>query len=95
MPQICDMEQTALQERVLWSFTNPHDNQQTTKPAVLEGYSWSYVVFICLVLISEQTAISAAYNRNSLASLTEIESVYYAVRTGSLYKAVCASALNG
>jgi hypothetical protein len=42
-------------------------------------------VFMCFVWISEQTAIISLYSINSLVFITETESVYCAVRTGSLY----------
>jgi len=44
----------------------------------------SYAVFMCFVWISEQTAIISVYNINCRAFITEAESVYCAVRTGSL-----------
>ena len=47
------------------------------------------------VFISEQTATFAPYNINWLVFITEMKSVYSAVRTGSLNKAVCASSLKG
>ena len=40
---------------------------------------------MCLVWISEQTAIISLYNINWLVFITETECVYCAVRTGSLY----------
>jgi len=45
-------------------------------------------VFICFVFISEQTMISAPYNINWFVFITEMKSVYSAVRTGSLNKAI-------
>ena len=42
-------------------------------------------VFMCFVWISEQTAIISLYNINWLVCITETESVYCAVRIGSLY----------
>ena len=44
------------------------------------------VLKMCFVWISEQTAIISLYNINWLVFITETESVYCAVRTGSLYK---------
>ena len=41
-------------------------------------------VFMCLVWISEQTAIISLYSINSLVCITERKCVYCAVRTGSL-----------
>jgi hypothetical protein len=48
---------------------------------------------MCFVFISEQTASCATYNINGLVFITEIKSVYSAVRTGSLNRAVCVSSL--
>jgi len=42
-------------------------------------------VFMCFVLIWEQTAIISLYSINWLIVITETECVYCAVRTGSLY----------
>jgi len=50
---------------------------------------------MCFVFIREQTATCATYSINWLVFITEMKSVYSAVRTGSLNKAVCASFLNG
>ena len=41
-------------------------------------------VFMCFVWISEQTAIISLYSINWLVFITEMESVYCAVRTGHL-----------
>ena len=43
------------------------------------------MVVTFLYVFSEQTAIFALYNINSLVFITEVESVYNAVRTESLY----------
>jgi len=48
---------------------------------------------MCFVFIWEQTATCATYSINWLVFITEIKSVYSAVRTGSLNKAVCSSSL--
>jgi hypothetical protein len=55
----------------------------------------AHTVFMCFVFIWEQTATCASYSINWLVFITEMKSVYSAVRTGSLNKAVCASSLNG
>jgi hypothetical protein len=57
--------------------------------------SSAYTVFTCFVLLSEQTATCATYSINWLVFITEMNSVYCAVQTGSLNKAVCASSLKG
>jgi hypothetical protein len=41
--------------------------------------------FVCFVWISEQTADFVLHNIKSLVFITEVESVYSAVRTESLY----------
>ena len=43
---------------------------------------------LCFVFICEQTATCATYSINSLVFITEMKSVYCAVRTGSLNKIV-------
>jgi len=50
---------------------------------------------MCFVFIWEQTATFATYIINWLIFVTEVKSVYSAVRTGPLTKAVCASSLKG
>ena len=50
---------------------------------------------MCFVFISQQTATPARYNINGLVFITQMKSVYSAVRTGSLNKRVCASSLKG
>ena len=52
-------------------------------------------LYLCFVCIWEQTATCATYSINWLVFITEMKSVYSAVRTGSLNKAVCASSLKG
>jgi hypothetical protein len=52
-------------------------------------------VFMCFVFTREQTAPCATYTMNWLFFITEMKSVYSAVRTGSLNKAVCASSSKG
>jgi hypothetical protein len=50
-------------------------------------------LYLCFVFIWEQTATCATYIINWLVFITELYSVYSAVRTGSLNKEVCASSL--
>jgi len=50
---------------------------------------------MCFVFISEQTATCATYSINVLVFITEMKSVYSAVRTASLNKTVCASSVKG
>jgi len=51
--------------------------------------------YLSVLFISEQTATCATYSINWFVFMTEKESVYSAVRIGSLNKAVCASSLKG
>ena len=52
-------------------------------------------LYLCVLYLSEQTATCATYSINWLVFITEMKSVYSAVRTGSLNKAVCTSSLKG
>ena len=52
-------------------------------------------LYLCLVFIWEQTATCTTYSINWLVFITEMKCVYWAVRTWSLNKAVCASSLKG
>jgi hypothetical protein len=53
----------------------------------------AHTVILCFVFISEQTATLAMYNTDCLVFITEMRTVYCAVRTVSFNKAVCASPL--
>ena len=50
---------------------------------------------MCFVFIWEQTATCATYSINWLVFITQMKSVYSAVRTGALNKAVCAPSVKG
>jgi hypothetical protein len=50
---------------------------------------------MCFVRISEQTATFALYNIKRLVFITEVESVYSAVRAESLYKNEHSSSFKG
>jgi len=54
---------------------------------------WPHTEFMCFVFIWEQTATCATYSINWLVFITQMKSVYSAVRTGSLNKAVRASSV--
>jgi hypothetical protein len=60
---------------------------------IQQFYFLPHTVLMCFVSIWEQTATSVPYNTNWLIFITEMKSVYCAVRNGSLHKAVCASYL--
>jgi hypothetical protein len=51
--------------------------------------------YLCFVFVWEQTATCTSYSINWLVFITEVKSVYSAVRTGSLNKAVRASSVKG
>ena len=53
----------------------------------------AHTVFMCFVFIWEQTATCATWTIKWLVFVTEMKSVYSAVRTGSLNEEVCASSL--
>ena len=50
-------------------------------------------LYLCLVFIWEQTATFATYSIKWLVFIAEMKSVYSAVRTGDLNRAVCGSYL--
>jgi hypothetical protein len=50
---------------------------------------------MCFVWISKQTAIVSLYSINLLLFITEADSVYFAVQTGSLNERDKVSSLNG
>ena len=52
-------------------------------------------LYLCFVFIWEQTVICATYSINWFVFITEMQSVYCAVRTGPLNTAACASPLKG
>jgi len=53
-------------------------------------------LYLCVLYLSEKkTATCATYSINWLVFITEMKSVYSAVRTGSLNKAACASSVKG
>jgi len=55
----------------------------------------AHTVFMCFVFIWEQTATCATYSINWLVFITEMKSVYSAVRTGDLNTAVSAPSVKG
>jgi hypothetical protein len=55
-------------------------------------YAWP-TLHLCFVFVSEQTATWGPCIIYRLALITEMKCVYYAVRSGSLKKAVCVSSL--
>jgi len=58
-------------------------------------YALPTLHFCFFVFIWEQTATCATYSINWLVFIAEMKSVYSAVRTGALNRAVCASSLKG
>ena len=51
----------------------------------------NHIEFVCFIWISEQTTNFALHNTKSSVFITDVESVYCGVRTGSLNKAGCDS----
>jgi len=90
-----------LEERMRWRFCSAHSWLlckfiNFIKPTVYvmhqqfniqQLYALPHTVFMCFVFIWEQTATCATYSVNWLVFITEMKSVYSAVRTGSLNKA--------
>jgi hypothetical protein len=68
-------------------YTNKLDNLTIVRSA--------HTVFMCFVFVWEQTAICDIYIINWLVIIHEIKSVYSALRTGSLNKAICAPSFKG
>jgi hypothetical protein len=56
---------------------------QASHSKIIHG---AHIAFICFVWISERTATSVLNSIKRLVFITEVESVYSAVRTESLYK---------
>jgi len=60
-----------------------------------KNFTFCHTVFVCFVFTSGQVAAFALYNANWFVFITEMKSVYCAVQTGSVNKAVCALSLKG
>ena len=71
-----------------FNLSKPTGHMMQQQFNVQQLYS-AHTVFMCFVFIWEQTPTCATYSINWLVFLTEMKSVYCAVRTGSLNKAVC------
>jgi hypothetical protein len=52
-------------------------------------------LYLCVLYLSENNQRLVPFKHKMIAFITEMKSVYSAVRTGSLNKAVCASYLKG
>ena len=83
-----------------WKSSNVKDAINIWKPTgnVMQVWQSSIVrsahtLFMCCVFAWKQTATCATYNINWLAFITEMKSVYCAVRNVSLNEAVCHSSL--
>ena len=57
--------------------------QKALHSKILHG---DYIAFICFVWLSAETVSMALYIIDIMVFITEVESVYSAVRTESLYK---------
>jgi hypothetical protein len=60
-----------------------------------KNFTLCRAILVCFLFISQQITIFTLYNANRLVFITEMKTVYCAVRTGSLSKAFCASSLKG
>jgi hypothetical protein len=65
------------------------------KGFIFKNFTFCHAVCVRFVYISEQRVTFVLYSINWLVFIIEMKSAYCAVRTGSLNKAVCASALKG
>jgi hypothetical protein len=79
------------------TYTHPHLTKciYTSSFNIKKILCSAHKAFTCFVWIWEQTAIISLYSINFSVFVTQAESVYCAVRTGSLNKAVCASSSKG
>jgi hypothetical protein len=79
--------------------TGPDNNKKPNGHVMHQQYSTTvrsaHTVFMCFVFIWVQTATCVTYSINWLVFITEMKSVYSAVRTGSLNKAVCVFVFTG
>ena len=80
--------------RILFNFLKPTGYVMNQQFNIQQLYALP-TLYMCSVFIWEQTATCATYIINWTVFTTEMKSVYCAVRTGSLTKAVCASSLKG
>ena len=86
-----------------WSLFVPHSGHNmyrtvvticTTSLTSSNSTFCPHTVFMCFVWISEQTAIISLYSINWLVCITEMESVYCAVRAEALYTVRCHSCVS-
>ena len=77
-------------QKLAVTFQSQHVTLRTIRFNIQEFY----LVFTGFVWVQERTSFSL-YNMDKLVFITEVESVYSAVRAGSLNTAVCASYLEG
>ena len=90
LPCACDPTEDV---RIHFNLLTPTGHVLHQQFNVQQLYALPHTVFICFVFIWEQTATCATCSINWLVFVTEMKSVYCAVRTGSLNKTVCASSL--
>jgi len=83
----------SLNKAVCASSVKPTGHVMHQQFNIQQLYVLPHTVFMCFVFIWEQRANCVTYSINWLVFMTEMKSVYSAVRTGSLNKAVCASSL--
>ena len=79
IPQICNINLLLIS---YWIFAAPTGLK-------MKNFIFCHTAFMCFVSISEQIATFAPCKMKRSVFITEMKSVYSAVRTGSLNKAVC------
>jgi len=104
MRRITCLSEDCLTQPYFISLSHKRQNSRGKKILNMKRVFWfSLHVFVCVISHSKEfsnkrvnqtcyrpaVATSASYNMNWLVFITEMESVYCAVRTGSLNKAVC------
>ena len=84
----------SLNKAVCASSVKPTGHVMHQQFNIQQLYALPHTVLMCFVFIREQTETCASYSINRLVFITQMKSVYSAVRNGALNKAVCASYLN-
>jgi len=84
---------TILANRVM-SLRVPYKAQCFSIGLIFKNFTFCHTIGVFYIYL-RTIATFALYNANWLFFITEMKSVYCAVRTGALHKAVCASCLRG
>jgi hypothetical protein len=79
-----------------FNILNPTGHVMHQQFNIQQLYFLLHTLYLCVFYISEKkTANCVTYSINWSVFITEMKSVYYAVQTGSLNKALCTSYLKG